>query len=477
MKKIICLLLLFFCSLFFCNIVFAKTNDDKTTIDIQGSLLKFEKQKNGTYDLVEYDSEGYWKDSTSNYKIKKRNVDGTSIYIAENEYNLFFYSPDKFVSEILPKYYNAFDNIKFINYPNVGTIKYSVQAGKSEPFYTLVSVNPNYVIIKKIDKERPRLYNDNFDDSNSIISKLLNISYIKIPNCDYYYNIENIPAFIDEEVKIENNKIFITYKNFSFQKHHELHNYPKIHKKIAYDRTKRETIFTPIGLVKFKNIQELYNKIEKETPYKFINYPQNFILAESKSDGSGTVNLIFYENGKKTKVLYTEYKDFYFSDINMFINQISDFNYNGISYQNPNRIIAKNKNGKWGMIDKDNNVKVPFIYDKILSIGNNVNEKIVNIDDEQAEQLIVKYMGQSKEYNMFFAFKDNKIGVINDKNDILVDFEPIKVLTNIDVNMINKSILANVKKAKLALKTGNIIKIITLPLWLPFFVLAINAQI
>lgn len=70
MKNLICILLLLFCSLFFCNISFARTNDDKTTIEIKNSLLKFEKQKNSKYDLVAYDSYGFYNGSSFDYKIK-----------------------------------------------------------------------------------------------------------------------------------------------------------------------------------------------------------------------------------------------------------------------------------------------------------------------------------------------------------------------------------------------------------------------
>ena len=57
-----------FCFLFLSNVSFAKNYDNKT-INIEGSLLKLEKQKNKTYNLVLYDSNGYYKGSTFNYKI------------------------------------------------------------------------------------------------------------------------------------------------------------------------------------------------------------------------------------------------------------------------------------------------------------------------------------------------------------------------------------------------------------------------
>lgn len=477
MKNLICILLLLFCSLFFCNISFARTNDDKTTIEIKNSLLKFEKQKNSKYDLVAYDSYGFYNGSSFDYKIKKYKVNGKTIYIAKNEYDIVFYSPDEFVSEILPKYYDFFDNIKFINYPNTGTIKYIIKSKKGfgSDFYTLASVNSNYVILKKIDKERPRLYNCDFDDKNSIIYNLLNISYTKIPIGNYFYFDETIPAFIDEEVKIENNKIYLTYKDISFKSYSKPYTYPNI-------VSKKEKIYFPVGFYNYihqlKNIQELFARIEKETPYKFINYPQDFMIINLSSNLTGCVEIIFFENGKQINKISDEYLSVYSPDYNMFINKVSNFYSNtGISYQNSNRIIVKNKDKKWGIIDKNNKVKVPFEYDKILSIGNNVNEQIINADDKKAKQLIVKYMGQSREYNMFFAIKDNQIGVINDKNEILVDFEPLKNPMDIDENILNKSVTKDVNSAKLSLKTGYIIKILTIPLWLPLFVLCMYSII
>ena len=202
------------------------------------------------------------------------------------------------------------------------------------------------------------------------------------------------------------------------------------------------------------------------------------MIINLSSNLTGCVEIIFFENGKQINKISDEYLSVYSPDYNMFINKVSNFYSNtGISYQNSNRIIVKNKDKKWWIIDKNNKVKVPFEYDKILSIGNNVNEQIINADDKKAKQLIVKYMGQSREYNMFFAIKDNQIGVINDKNEILVDFEPLKNPMDIDENILNKSVTKDVNSAKLSLKTGNIIKILTIPLWLPLFVLCMYSII
>ena len=77
------------------------------------------------------------------------------------------------------------------------------------------------------------------------------------------------------------------------------------------------------------------------------------------------------------------------------------------------------------MIDQEGNVKIPFIYDEIFTQNINVNEKI-----SENEKLVMEYVSQSSENNIFIARKGKKYGVINENNEILVPFEYIKYSEN-----------------------------------------------
>lgn len=454
MKNFIYLLLFLFCLLFSCNITFAKIPEQNNTIYLQGSNLKFVKKYDNVFDLIEYSSKNNKKKVINkNYKIKKKKKDNKLLYIAENEDTIIFYSDNSLFSNILPEYYNQYNNIKFLNYPNAGTIKYKIPVTdkKDSFYYTFISIKDNYINMIKPDKNNSFFwkYQNNYSDISSIMYKLLNISYENLPNCGNFEQRYNIPALINEDVKVEDGKIYITYKNITFQKYPNLKKYINLNMQTAQVKQKKEKLFFMSSdlseyLKKLENIQDLYNKIEEETPFKFIDYPQNFMLLIY---GHPTYTLIFFENGQKTKEIAGTYDNFYFQDRNMLINYTSHFYHlnsaSCISYQNQDRIIAHKKGMKWGIIDNKNNEKVPFIYDKILPIGGNVEEEIINIDNRNTNQLIVKYMGKTKEYNLFFAIKDNQIGVIDDKNEIIVNFEPIKLQADLE-----KSLYINTKKIK-----------------------------
>ena len=399
-------------------------------------------------------------------KITTQIINDKKCIIASNDEETIIYSPDMIFSNFLTDYYNSFKNIKFINYPEKGNIQIEYSLNNKK-YYNILSVQPDKLIVKKIDEKRPNLYKDFLIDKSSLIYQLLNVSYIYKKK----YHIYHIPPYIDEKITLKDGEIISEYKEVSQGESFNLYEYPNIQRKQNILTSRLENI-----IFNTDTINEIYDFIGNETPFVFKKYPQNAILRISytipNSGGKHTNALIFFNNGKKSKILYDNFDDFYFGDENLFINRATKLNF---SYQNQQSIIVK-KQDKWGIIDSDNNIKVPYLYDAIYPIVSNIREHAISLDDKSISKIEIQYGGQTDFQNIFFVIKDNQIGVINDKNEMLVPFE-IYIKNDLKNNYINQNLSKEKNRVKSKELKSKIIMYTTLPLWFPIFILGMSSML
>ena len=370
-------------------------------------------------------------------RVRKIKTDKKIAYVGENTAFISLYSPDGLYDNFMRTYYsqnNKFQNMKFENYPDNGIIRY-----KQGEKYGIIYVNGNIINIAK-----PVFEKVEFPDENSLASKILNVSfapldkiilYVKYPlnktKGEYIYKSaqalfnENpfafkkgyvyMPsAFIDENIEVKNNNLYVTYKNITVDNN-------------DYTFSPRKN--TPAMMPDISNIGELYNFINNNTGFELKGYPPEGILKTGQK-------LYIFDDDKMQRISGI-YDDFKLNGTNIFINKLTGLN---LSFQSPRKIIAK-KTDKWGMIDQDGNVKIPFIYDEIFTQNINVNEKI-----SENEKLVMEYISQSAENNIFIARKGKKYGVINENNEILVPFEYIKYSENNELDNVKTQVGITMKK-------------------------------
>ncbi len=370
-------------------------------------------------------------------RVRKIKADKKIAYAGENTAFISLYSPDGLYDNFMRTYYsqnNKLQNMKFENYPDNGVIRY-----KQGDKYGIIYVNGNIIHIAK-----PVFKKVEFPDENSLVSKILNVSfapldkiilYVEYPlnktKGEYIYKSaqalfnENpfafkkgyvyMPsAFIDENIEVKNNNLYVTYKNITVD---------------CNDYTFSPRKNTPSMMPDISNIGELYNFINNNTGFELKGYPLKGILKTGQK-------LYFFDEDKMQRIKGL-YDDYQLNGTNIFINKLTGLN---LSFQSPDKIIAK-KTEKWGMIDQEGNVKIPFIYDEIFTQNINVNEKI-----SENEKLVMKYISQSAENNIFIARKGKKYGVINENNEILVPFEYIKYSENNELDNMKTQVGITMKK-------------------------------
>ncbi len=149
---------------------------------------------------------------------------------------------------------------------------------------------------------------------------------------------------------------------------------------------------------------------------------------------------------------------------NSLISQLTGVN---INFNNQNEIIARN--GSWGIINKNNEVKTPFIYDAIYPLNNSIEETVfVN-----GNKTIIQYKN-GKNCNYFLAKKGYGWGIINANNEIIVPFEYKHNKDNNEFNLlkaqINKKIQLDENREEMRRERGElpnfILELILLPLWI-----------
>ena len=130
------------------------------------------------------------------------------------------------------------------------------------------------------------------------------------------------------------------------------------------------------------------------------NYPTNYIIAVPESNLRFSKVGFVRELGNNTYITIPAiYDDYYFPDGKSLISQEYDISYF------TNAIIVK-KNGKWGIIDKNGNQLVDFVYDKIITFDPVIDENVINRKPVYSE---ISFPVKDK----FIAFSGNNVYVID----------------------------------------------------------------
>ena len=217
-------------------------------------------------------------------------------------------------------------------------------------------------------------------------------------------------ADINEEIILNDNLLNIKYKGFSYY----------VNKVSTQQNTK---IQIPSNL---SSLQEIYNIANISTEYNFKNYPNNGIIQVNHT-------LYVFDDNNKYEILLP-CSDYYISDT--LINKITGVK---ISFENTENIIAKN--GNWGIINKRNEIKTPFIYDLIYPLNNNPKERFYCEGDSINCKKTIEYNNSiNNDRNLFLAKKGYGWGIIDENNNIIIPFDYKKIPDNDELTQIKSQI-------------------------------------
>ena len=391
-------------------------------------------------------------------KIRKAKYDKKTLYIAQTPDYITLYSPDGLYDDFLENYYqsNKYNsNIKFKNYPSRAIIRYK----KDKKFGLILAERDRLHITKPVYEKIV------FPDEKSIAARILNISfapedmvivystYVKgkytaqnfkqILDFDRnYYNNKILPqsAKISENITINDNIITVKYDNFAFNRGKIFAN---------NDKTKYFTdIYTPL---------EYYNVINSTGKYNFENYPLDLTV----KDG---YHLYVYNNTLKYEITLP-CSDFYIEE-----SLLKTLSNEEIALNNGENIIAKN--GLWGIINKNNEIKVPFAFDEIYPLSSNYIEEFYCKEDALNCQESIIYIPVEQKQELFLVRRGLAWGIINSQNEFVIPLENQKTYNNDDFlklkTEINKKISYDYEqneKEKYNVPLF-ILDLILLPIWL-----------
>ena len=286
------------------------------------------------------------------------------------------------------------------------------------------------------------------------------------------------PAQVKENIRIENNNLYVVYEQITFPhsdyaitlsgENINLYNL-KTFNKIEYKNINLSKI-TQMPVI--DSLKSLYEFINTNTAFQLNNYPAEGMMKIAN-------RLYLFKNGQMER-LNGIYDDFKLQGNDLYINRLTGMN---LSFQADDNIIAE-RSGKWGSVNSLGETKIPFVYDEILPQNVNIEENISNIDDINAQKLELNYIGQENSNQIYIARKGKKYGVINDNNEILVPFEYVKYSEDNDLNAIKSQMGITMQKEmqrqnrKEAIQSlpWFISSLILYPLWLimPYSSLKIN---
>lgn len=356
-----------------------------------------------------------------------------SIFFAKEKNSWLAFTPTRQADEFFRRTYNYSNKVswvKFYNYPTKGILQYKV-LGK---YGLVISTDDEVRIIE------PKFDEFYFQDKNSAIFKQFNISFtnpdaiLAKKNGKWgvinrfgaekvaftYDSVLMADAIVHEDVEFNNKEIAFTFKDIELP----LQETVLVTKKDKYS-LKFILIDKMTGIAYMKNfycrnrsiisdsslsdnfLRNAYERNNETDFIKFLDYPLEGIkkFKEGKKYG-----LMIRNNDKNFKIP-AEYEDFYFQDSHSSIYQKL-----WISYSNPDLIIAK-KDGKWGIIDKNNKIVDDFKYKEVLTLNAITREKI----DFTKSAISIRYQGSEfPSPDIVLVNQNDKFGVIKRDGSVLI---------------------------------------------------------
>lgn len=313
-------------------------------------------------------------------------------------------------------------------------------------YYLFKDISNNYKIIKRDGSIIKELKCNNIKETKSNLGKLFYIFELdnKYGLYDYMGNIifEPIadeitgtwykglfPFSINDRWGYFNEKGNITIQpeyDFAEMFYYDYAYVTKNNKKSAIDSN--NNLLYPFKYNRFYFKLNENNKLN----YFYIKKDKGFIILNSKKE------IIINNNENSFKTLYDDAFTYYVRDkydnSNVVYESFDKENHIKISYnyilptENKKHLLVRNDKEEYAIVDKQNNIIIPFsklnIYEfknkYLIKMDNSI--KIINEDGSLFKTLDYKY---KKNYNdnLFFISKDDKMGLANTNGEIII--EPI----------------------------------------------------
>lgn len=351
-----------------------------------------------------------------------------SIFFAKEKNSWLAYTPTRQADEFFRRTYNYNNKVswvKFYNYPTKGILQYKV-LGK---YGLVISTDDEVRIIE------PKFDEFYFQDKNSAIFKQFNISFtnpdaiLAKKNGKWgvinrfgaekvaftYDSVLMSDAIVHEDVEFDNDKIAFTFKDIELpiedtvlakRNNHSLV-FNKMTGKIIMTPPYRKSTIIADSYSSGYFLQNTYAKNNKTEFIKFFDYPLEGIrkFKEGKKYG-----LLIRKNGENF-IIPAEYQDFNFQDSHSAMYQKL-----GISYSNPDLILAK-KDGKWGIIDKNNKIVDDFKYQSVLTL-NAITREDICVD---RNAISIRYRGSEfPSPELVLVSQNDKFGVIKRDGSVII---------------------------------------------------------
>lgn len=351
-----------------------------------------------------------------------------SIFFAKEKNSWLAFTPTRQADEFFRRTYNYNNKVswvKFYNYPTKGILQYKV-LGK---YGLVISTGDEVRIIE------PKFDEFYFQDKNSAIFKQFNISFtnpdaiLAKKNGKWgvinrfgtekvafaYDSVLMADAIVHEDVEFNNDNIAFTFKDIELPMEDTVLA-KRNNRSLVFNRVTGKIIMTPpyrkstIIADNYSSgyfLQNTYAKNNKTEFIKFSDYPLEGIrkFKEGKKYG-----LLIRKNGENF-IIPAEYQDFNFQDSHSAIYQKL-----GISYSNPDLIIAK-KDGKWGIIDKNNKIVDDFKYQSVLTL-NAITKEDICVD---RNAISIRYQGSEfPSQELVLVSQNDKFGVIKIDGSVII---------------------------------------------------------
>lgn len=168
-------------------------------------------------------------------------------------------------------------------------------------------------------------------------------------------------------------------------------------------------------------------KIGKENLYGYFN---SRVLTEIIPCKYQEIDLIRFPNDIRFKVNFSSYAEPSYGIIDEKQNIIAE-EFQAIDYDSTSEWILAKKNDKWGYIDKDNVIKIPFEYDELNPFGKyklaparqGVFWGVINQNNQWVITPIYDDMMFAFQNELLRVKKDGLVGFVNTKGEIFIELK------------------------------------------------------